>query len=198
MAYTDKAAVKAYLDVAEADDDDLIDSLIARAQAIIEKRTARVFEYPTATARVFDALRDTQLDVRGVRRDLVFFEIDLCAITSITNGDGVAVSAGEYVTLPLNVTPYYGIRLKASSGKVWVYEDDPEGAISVTGKWAFSASAPTDIVHACVRLAAYLYRQKDTQQVFEQMLASPSGVLQMPSKLPSDVVELLLPYQRLV
>ncbi|MBE0690382.1 MAG: phage head-tail connector protein, partial [Anaerolineae bacterium] len=195
MPYTDKASVKTYLDITDADDDDLIDELIDRAQAIIEARTARVFEWPgAATAQTFDALEDTALDKHGARRDLLFYQVDLCSITSIVNGDGETVGASSYVTLPRNVTPYYGIRLKGSSGLVWEYEDDPEGAIVVTGKWAYSVTAPADIVHAAVRMAAYLYRQKDTQQVFEQVMASASGVLQMPSKLPSDIIDILGPY----
>lgn len=196
MAYTDKAAVKAYLKITDADDDDLIDTLIARAQAIIEQRTTRLFE-ASDTARKFDALADTELDQYGARRDLVFYQDDLCSITSIVNGDGTTIASTKYVTLPRNVTPYFGIRLKASSGYVWEYEDDPEDAITITGVWAYSAEPPDDIVHAAVRLTAYLYRQKDTQQVFEQVIASPGGVLRMPSKLPSDVLELLEPYRRM-
>ncbi|MCC6615933.1 MAG: phage gp6-like head-tail connector protein [Anaerolineae bacterium] len=199
MAYTDADGVKAYLKIpdSETDDDTLIGSLATGAQKIIEAKLGRVFEAASDSARTFDALADTELDEYGWRRNLVFYGADLCSITSIVNGDGTTIASTKYVTLPKNVTPYYGIRLKASSGYAWEYEDDPEDAITITGKWAYSASAPDDIVHATIRLAAYLYKQKDTQQVFEQVLTSPGGVLRMPSKLPTDVIELLEPYRRL-
>lgn len=197
MAYTDADGIKAYLKITDDADDTLISALATRAQKIVEAKTARVFEAASDTARTFDALADTELDRYGARRDLVFYGADLCAITSIVNGDGTTIASTKYVTLPKNVTPYYGIRLLASSGYVWEYEDDPEDAITVTGKWAYSATVPDDIVQATVRLGAYLYKQKDTQQVFEQVMTSPGGVLRMPSKLPTDVIELLEPYQRL-
>lgn len=197
--YAATSDVKAYLKIpdSEIEDDTLIGDLATRAQAIIEKKLSRVFEAASDTARKFDAKADTELDEYGARRDLVFYQEDLCSITSIVNGDGMSIASTKYVTLPRNVTPYFGIRLKASSGYVWEYEDDPEDAITIAGKWAYSTSAPEDIVHATIRLAAYLYKQKDTQQVFEQVLTSPGGVLRMPSKLPSDVLELLEPYRRM-
>lgn len=196
MTYATATDVKAYLKITDADDDTLIGNLVTRAQKIIEVKTARVFE-ASDTTRYFDALLNTELDRYGSRRDLVFYGHDLCSITTVVNGDGTTITSSYYTTLPKNYTPYYGIRLLASSGYAWEYEDDPEDAIAITGKWAYSATAPADIVHATVRMAAYLYKQKDTQQVFEQVLTSPGGVLRMPSKLPSDVIEMLEPYMRL-
>jgi hypothetical protein len=58
---------------------------------------------------------------------------------------------------------------------------------------------PNDIVHACKRLAAWLYRQKDTQQTgAAQPLFTSDGSIVMPSTLPTDVSELLVPYIRLL
>ena len=36
-------------------------------------------------------------------------------------------------------------------------------AISITGRWAWSLTAPPDIAQACARLAAFLYKQRDAQ-----------------------------------
>lgn len=57
--------------------------------------------------------------------------------------------------------------------------------------------APTDIVTACRRLAAWMYRQKDTQQgdADRPILAGDGSVI-MPTTLPRDVEMLLMPYVR--
>lgn len=71
------------------------------------------------------------------------------------------MSASEYTTEPRNDTPYHALKLLTSSGKSWTYTNDPEDAITITGKWAYSESAPEDIVYACKRLATLFYREKD-------------------------------------
>lgn len=195
MAYASLAQVKAYLGNASSADDTLLNDIIARAHSIINRYCGgRIFEWTAAAeAKTFDAIAD----VDG--RELLFYRHDLAEISSVVNGDGVTVSAGEYVTLPANGAPYYGLRLKASSGKAWTYTTDPEGAISVTGKWAYSVACPADITAACVRLVAYLYRQKDTQQVFQQMANAQTGVMALPSEaIPSDIKTMLAPYRKVL
>lgn len=194
MAYATLTQVRAYLKfgASETTDNDLIEyDLIPRAQKIIERVNHRVYEAAAASVRRFDAVRD-------VRSDTLFLDEDLCEITSVTNGDGVTVSASEYVTEPRNVTPYSAIKLKASSGKAWTYVDDPENAIQVNGKWAYSTSAPADIVQACIRLTVWLYRQKDSSADIDRPLLTNDGVTIMPMSLPKDVQQLLAPYKRLV
>jgi hypothetical protein len=60
-------------------------------------------------------------------------------------------------------------------------------------------SAPLDIVTACRRLAAWFYRQKDTQMgdTDRPILAGDGSVI-MPTTLPQDVEKMLLPFCRLV
>jgi hypothetical protein len=57
---------------------------------------------------------------------------------------------------------------------------------------------PTDIVTACRRLAAWMYRQKDTQQGDQDrpILAGDGSVI-MPTTLPQDVEKMLMPYTRI-
>ena len=192
MAYTDKATVKTYCDISSTDDDDLIDDLIDYAQKAIETYCSRVFEASSDTTRKFDAVRD----VDGVT---LWLDEDLAAITTVTNGDSVVVSSSEYTTEPRNTTPYYALRLLASSNKYWTYDDDPENAISILGKWAYSTSAPNDIVHATIRFTAWLYNQKDTGgDSTDQPLISPDGTLVMPAAFPRDVLRLITPYKKVI
>lgn len=189
MPYTDNTTLKTYLGITGSGDDALLTALIARAQAAIEQHTHRVFEASADTTRYFDAWRDTD----GF---LLTFDEDICAITSVTNGDGTTVTSGQYVTEPRNRTPYYAIRLRSTNGMVdWVENatNGPENAIAVEGKWAYSTTPPADIVHATVRLAAFYYRQKDAQ-VFDVAAIPGAGVIQLPQGVPADVQNILRPY----
>jgi len=58
---------------------------------------------------------------------------------------------------------------------------------------------PTDIVTACRRLASWLYRQKDTQQGdLDRPILAGDGSVIMPSTLPKDISDMLIPYQKRV
>lgn len=58
---------------------------------------------------------------------------------------------------------------------------------------------PTDIVTACRRLAAWMYRQKDTQTGdADRPLLAGDGTVIMPTTLPLDVEKMLLPYTRFI
>ena len=189
MTYISLADLKLYLGITTTNEDDLLNDCISAAQKTIETKCGRVFEAAANTTRNFDAVRD----VEGY---LLHLDADLCAINSITNGDGLVVSSSNYVTEPRNITPYYAIRLKANSSVAWTYSSSPEDAIAVSGKWAYSVTAPDDIAQACKRLAAWLYRQKDSSQDADRAIMSASGAVIMPSALPKDVVDLYKPYIR--
>lgn len=188
--YTDAASLKLYLGIASATtaDDTLLGLLIARAQQAIDSLCKRTFEASADTTRTFDAV----CDVRG--RSL-WLNADLCAVTTVTNGNG-SVLTTEYVTEPRSTTPYWALTLKRTSGLAWTYSDSPEDAIRITGRWAYSVTAPADIQHACIRLAGWFYRQKEGQGVDDRPLSTPGGVTILPSALPRDIRELLRPYKR--
>ena len=188
MTYCSTGDVKAYLGIAEATDDTLITALVTRAQAAVNRFCNRVFEATADSTRTFDASGP------HIIGPTLYLDRDLCAITSITNGDGTTIASTKYVTLPRNDTPYYGIKLKTNSGVLWTYVDDWEGAISITGKWAYSLTAPADIVQATVRLAAFYYRQKDTP--LQDVTAIEAGVVIRPLAWPDDVRGLLAGYRR--
>lgn len=188
MAYTDTTTLKRYLGIPSATttDDTLLAELIARSQAVIDSYTLRTFEASADTERTFDAVRD----VAGAT---LYLDHDLCAVTSVTNGDGTIVTG--YTTEPRNGTPYFALRLLASSGVAWTYTTDPEDAITIDGKWAYSTTAPADIAGACVRLAAYLYRQKDNAGDLDRAVIAGNATI-LPAEIPSDIRLMLNPYKR--
>ena len=187
MAYASLDDLTTYLGIDDSTaDDGLLTRLLERAQAAVDAFTRRTFE---ATA---DATRWHTLDNVWARQ--LVFDGDLCAITSIVNGDGATVAASEYHTLPRNRTPYYAAELWTDSATAW--DADRDGQIAVTGRWAYSLTAPADVTHATVRLAAWLYRQKDNAAADQTVVIGDTTIL--PSRLPIDVQQLLQPYRRAV
>lgn len=191
MAYTTVSLLKTYLGATTSNDDTLLTALIARAQAIIDAYCQRTFEASANTSKTFDADRDTD----GA---WLYLDEDLASINTVTNGDGDVLTAStEYMTEPRNRTPYFAIKLISQSGLSWTWTTAPENAITISGKWAYSTTAPDDIVHATLRLAAYLYRQRDNAADLDRPLYVGNATI-LPSQLPSDIKTILAPYRRLV
>lgn len=191
MAYATLAELRALLgyEPANVDDDALLTALLGRAQAIIEQRTGRRFEAVAAT-RYYDPTRDCL-------GQTLRLDADLLEPTLVRNGNGATVSASQYVLRPSGGPPYRQIVLKESSGLTWTYVDDPEDAISIAGSWGYSVVAPPDIVQATLRLAAYMYRQKDAQ-VYDVSAEPSAGVITVPQGIPRDVRLTLDSYRELL
>jgi len=189
MAYVLKAAVKTYLGISGAGDDDLIDDLIDRAQTAIESHTGWVFEAATDT-RYFGS--------GAVEGYVLWVGGDLVSITTLTNGDDDAteIVTADYRLLPRNEgPPYYGIKMLTDTTTTWDFDID--GEVSVLGTWGYSTSPPDDIVHACIRLVGYYYRQKDAQ-VFDITAVPDAGIITIPKGIPADVKLILDKYPRWV
>lgn len=195
-AYCTNTEVKAYLGINSTNnsDDTLLTSLIARAQTQIETHTHRVFSSTADSTRSFTVYDDTDGRV-------LYFDEDAAALTTVTtNADAstsTVISSTEYVTMPRNETPYYGIKILSSANKIWEYTDDPEEGITVAGKWAYSTAPPEDIKNACIRLSAYYYRLKDSQ-VFDVQAIPEAGIITLPKGIPEDVQLILTPYVKRV
>ena len=187
MSYASMTNLKDYLgiSVASTADDPLLTDLLARAEGIIDAYTGRHFEAETAT-KYF-----TIDDVDG--QDLNLWGYDLLTVTKLTNGDGMEIASGSYKLFPRNDNPKWMIRLDEEQS--WNFTD-ADSEISVAGTWGYSATAPADITHACIRLAAFLYRQKDTSADIDRPMVTGDGVTIMPSGLPADVQKLLDRYKR--
>jgi hypothetical protein len=193
MAYTSSAIIKQYLGISEVDDDPLLDALITYAQQAIDSYTGRTFEASADATRKFTVGEDTE-------GRMLYLDGDLASVTSIiTDADATSpttLAATDYITHPRNRTPYHAIEILGSSNNSWTYSNDPQGGITVTGKWAWSTAAPNDIVHACNRLVGYYYRQKDAG-VFDTTAIPDAGIIQIPQGIPRDVQMILDPYRRL-
>jgi hypothetical protein len=214
MAYTTLAKVKGYLKIpsGEVSDDALLTDFATQAQSVIESMTERKFEASSDTTRKFDAVRyQDYVDITQVaynryydyydQRVLWFNRYDCCQITTVTNGDNTVVDSSKYVTLPINAVangnPFFAIRLKMNSSVVWTWDDSPDAAISVTGRWAYSITAPTDIAYATMVLAAEMYRKKDNSIDANRTIVTRDGIISKVS-FPEDVMTIIDQYRRLV
>lgn len=191
MAYTTTAAVKLLVNIptADTDDDALIATLVTQAQAEIDRYCHRTFEAAADTTKRMDAIED----VDGMT---LWLPDDLAVVTTVTNGDAAVVPASAYVTEPRNSAPYYALRLKASSGLSWTYAADPEDAIAIVGRWAYSQTVPDAIARAATRLAAYMYNQRGQITDLDRPVVSSTGTVLLPAGLPRDVMEILEGYVR--
>lgn len=189
MAYATASDLKTYLDISGTTDDTLLAALISRAQAIIDRETGTTFEAANDSTRYFDAVTD--IDGR-----YLMFDRWIASITTVTNGDSVEVTSSEYAKEPRGDGPYYGIKLLGSSTQGWTYTTDHENAITVVGRWAWSTTPPADIVHATLRLAAFLYRQRDNANDVDRAIVVGNATV-LPSQMPADVRTLIMPYRSL-
>jgi hypothetical protein len=194
MAYTTTALVKTYLGISTSTDDTLIGTLIVRAQAMVDSYTGRTFEASANSTNYFNA----KSDVYG--RTLYFSEgLEAATISTVTNGDSTTLTANtDYVTVPANKTPYYGLTVLESSSKLWTSTSagDNERAISISAKWAYSTSAPDDIAAATIRLTAFLYRQRESNADLDRAVSVGDGMVLLPGRLPADIAAILEPYRR--
>lgn len=190
MAWITASDVKTYLNISSGTDDALLASLIVAAQSLLERTTGRTFEASVDTTRYFDAVED----VDG--RTLYVWD-DLCAITSVVNGDGVAVNASQYLTEPRHAPPYYALRLKIATGLTWTYTDSPENAIAITGRWGYAQTCPPDVRQACLDLVVYWYRRRGGDGgALDRPQVSPSGVTLFPPGFPQSVKEVIQMFRR--
>ena len=194
MAYCTMTDCKTYLGITTANDDALVASFIVRAQAWIDRHCHRTFEATADTERTFDAMYD-------VIGDALVLDRDLASITSITNGDGTVLTTTQYVTEPRNAVvdglPIQEIRIRSDADITWTYDDYHEDAITIDGKWAYSETVPYDVEQACVRLVAWLYRQRENRTGDDDRTIVAGNATILPTTLPNDVRAYLKPYRRL-
>jgi hypothetical protein len=92
----------------------------------------------------------------------------------------------------------YAITLKLNSDYVWTYDDTPEDAIAIVGRWGYSITAPADIAQAVLELAAYEYRRRSTSGSSDQQVVTASGSVIVPSSVPKNIMAVFTHYRRVV
>lgn len=200
MAYADVADLKAYMKITSDSEDELLEQLLDAATRMIDVYCKRHFTPEHVhgndpTSKVFTPL--SELNGGNLLDDYTLnLGHDLAQLTSITNGDGTPIPVSGVVLLPLNITPANMIRIKSSSGYFWSYTDSPEASVTVTGRWGYSLQVPQDIYNACLRLARYLYQQREANPDSERAVLSADGIVLAAPKIPDSILTILSPYIR--
>jgi hypothetical protein len=216
MAYATLEELKAELEISGTKHDAILQVKLEDAQAMLERIYRRRFEAPEQEeTRYVDC---TPPFVDPTRKVLLIPQEweGLCRISSIVNGDGEEILVDKYVTVPrlrhvvegasvqstlgisAGVWPWWIIQLRGDSGLYWTYRGSPEEAIAITGHFTTFAVAPYEVRRATIRLAAWMYHQRDTLTDLPMPKASKDGVMLLPSHLPEDVQTLMKGLKRVM
>jgi len=112
----------------DADDDDVIESMIETASRRVDNLCGRKF-YPTVAAELYDIPYD----------NVIWFGDDLLAVLSFLNGDAVAILAAEYILKHANSYPKYCLQLRDTSSTIFVTNSSTSSqqVLTVNGIWGF-------------------------------------------------------------
>lgn len=142
MYYATLQELKRYAGLTTATEDALLTSFLRWSTRLIDAYKARRYDVRLATilhnapleTRSSFGVYDRALAAASGLKKLILLD-DLLEIVELLNGDGVELTADEYLLEPLEKTPYSVVTLRA--GASWVADDngDVAGAISVQGFW---------------------------------------------------------------
>ena len=174
----------------DAGDDIFIETAIEAASRWIDRESGTRFYTSTETREY-----DTPTNARGI----LLLDAHFTSVTAVVNGDGSTLAASDYVTLPANQTPLYGVQLKQNSGVAWYADSDGNSiqAISVSGSVGYSATAPKDIYLACLEIARSLYSRRNGENMTMKTVITSSGVVQLPEGVPDWAAMTITNYRRL-
>ena len=196
MAYVSVADMKTFLEITSSSDDALLADIIEAASRAVDRMVNRTFEASTNTTRKFTPLPQRYGgNIQSDGRTLMFDE-DLCALTSITNGDGNVIPSTEYYLVAPNSTVYYGVALKTLSTYNWTYTGSPEQSVLITGKWAYSETCPANVAMAVKKIVKHFYTSRSAESDSDRDVLSADGVVIAASKIPASVTKLMSPYVR--
>ena len=195
MPYITNTELKSYLSISTTNDDALLQACADQATQAIEAFTKRQFNVLEDSTRYCDAVG---YHIQG--RSLFVYDLgDIYEVTTVVNGDGTTLLSSDFTLYPRTLTEQqpivYEIRIKPTSAQYWTYDQDPDQAIAITGKWGYSGIVPASVKQAALRLASFYYRQKDSP-LFD-VTSVEAGVIVRPIGMPSDVQIILKPFVRL-
>ena len=188
--YVTVAELKRFLGITDSGEDEELEALIKEASRVLDRITRRRFYTPDDDeTRLFDVPDSLTL----------VLDEDLCSLTSITNGNGDAVSLSNVLQLPANATPKNALKLKPTSGVVWelATSGEEEQVIQITGQWGYSDRPDAGIQRATKALIGGILGRRGhegvrTKRIGEYLVTFER--LSTATDLPADVQLILGPY----
>lgn len=189
--YTTLAAMKLYFDTesVDANDDTVIEGLVEAVSRYLDDMTGRTF-YARTETRLFDLPKGRELRL----------DDDLLTISTngLTNGNSTVIASTEYILLPANVYPKYGIKLKGSSSVAWLTSNsgDTEQIITVAGTWGYCASTPKEIEEACKQVVLNAYKRRFGDHVEAVATVTAAGVVITPKDISPFAASVIARYKK--
>lgn len=81
----------------------------------------------------------------------------LLSVTTLTNGDGLAITSSHYRLQPRNGEYYWSIQL-LTTHTGWMFSTD-DSEINVNGLWGYATAAPAPVREAAAMLAGWIYKR---------------------------------------
>ena len=177
------------VDSTDANDDAAIEKIIEGVSRYIDLKTQRTFYARTETRKYnlpSDGGRELELDD------------DLLTITTLSNGDGVAIASSDYNLIPINETPKSAIRLKQTSTVFWTLDSDgnSEFVIDVAGTWGYMTNHTDDIREACLMITQSFVKRRFGTNVSGQVKITAAGIVITPQDVPSAAADIINIYKK--
>lgn len=113
-------------------------------------------------------------------------------VTATVNAPRLSVGQSVFVVDVADATFNGTFTVTGNTGSAVTWAQTAANDTDTTGALLFT---PIDIVTACRRMAAWMYRQKDNQGGdSDRPIISGDGTILMPATLPQDITSLLRPY----
>jgi hypothetical protein len=137
--YKAYAATRGVTSPVDSSDDAVLETMIEAASRRYEDDNEHYQFYPTIETRSYD--------VPGIStNNQLWFDHSLCEVLSATNGDATTITSAQYVLLPPNMYPKYGMDLVQSANISWEAQADGDyrQVISISAIWATHDRYSTD------------------------------------------------------
>ena len=111
-----------------AAEDAVLEAMISAASRIIDGYCGRTF-YPRVATKLYN--------VPATR--MLYFQDDLLALTTLTNGDTAVITSTDYILETSGLYPFWGVKLRDTSSVFWSWNSDGsvERVISALGEWGY-------------------------------------------------------------
>lgn len=166
----------------------VIENIIESASRVIDGTTDRTF-YARGETKYYDCPDGSELYID---------DDDLISVAKITNGDGTEITTANYILKPNNATPKYSVKLKDAATISFQFDTsgNRDRAISISGSWGYSTTAPLDIKEACFEIASQFYHKRFGENQSSETIVTAAGLVITPKDIPASAKSILDQYQR--
>lgn len=179
MSYVTLSGFRNYASFETTSDDTLLQDILDACDVIINNFTGRKFNASGTTVVNYNKKTDFIGRFDG---STLYFKEDLADELVSTN---IVDAKIEY--LPIDGPPYNTMVLISGSY--------PNVNTRLTGYWGYSKTPPAPIQIAELRLAKWIYDQRESSNS-QNVIITPEGQVLLPAGLPDDVITILNPYRK--